>query len=85
MSPSSGCAPEVHAVKGLAIAAVLLLAGPASADPVHWYEGSAERRRAIHLASVVGGGALYLSFETFLKDELVPESCRRCAPRTATT
>ena len=52
----------------------------AAAEPPSWYEGSAGRRRISHLAAITVGGGLYLSSETFLKDDLVPSACRSCAP-----
>ncbi|HWO17755.1 MAG TPA: phosphatase PAP2 family protein [Kofleriaceae bacterium] len=63
------------------LAAILLLASAASAahaDPAGWYQGSAGRRRSAHLVAIVAGGALYISSETFLKEDLAPSTCRRC-------
>lgn len=62
------------------VAASVLLGGSAVAEPMHWYEGTVGRRRMTHLAVFVVAGGLYVSSETFLKDDLAPVTCRRCAP-----
>jgi membrane-associated phospholipid phosphatase len=62
------------------IVAIVLCARVAAADPEHWYDGEAGRRRLTHLGLVVGGGALYLSSELIFKDWLAPDTCRICAP-----
>lgn len=62
------------------IAICLALPGAAAAEPASWHEGSAGRRRLSHLAAIAVGSGLYISSETFLKDDLVPDECRSCAP-----
>jgi membrane-associated phospholipid phosphatase len=62
------------------MATAVSLATPAAAEPAHWYEGSAGHRRLTHIAAAVLGGGLYISSETFLKDDLAPADCRWCDP-----
>jgi membrane-associated phospholipid phosphatase len=58
--------------------AALAAATPASAEPAG--ERSAKRRRLSHALFTVGGAAIYVSGETFLKARLVPDGCRWCEP-----
>lgn len=57
-----------------------ILTSSAVAEPGHWYQGAAGRRRLTHLTVFVVSGALYISSETFLKDNLAPATCRSCEP-----
>jgi membrane-associated phospholipid phosphatase len=75
-----GTRREGRAFTRLLAAAIILLTGSAVAEPSHWYQGAAGRRRVTHLVVFAVSGGLYVSSETFLKDDLAPTTCRRCAP-----
>lgn len=65
----------------LALASLLLISRTSSADPSERTDGA----RLVHMIPVALGGAVYLTLELALKEQVSPQTCRWCEPNAFDT